>query len=205
MFAKHSNYNSANLTATLVTPREGYMKSYIHYNGPIDRHSIESMLKALQRPETPRTMLIDSNGGTFHFFSTLAPAIARQGITTVSGDVRSAAVLLFLLGHRRYALPDSTFFFHEVRAMTSFGAITVCNLEDAMEMEEYMEAEHRENLEQWRHQMRAAQGWFTDYVSQKINMSPGTITTLMRNNTTLDARDALRYGIVHEIMPYPQE
>jgi ATP-dependent protease ClpP protease subunit len=159
------------------------------------------MLRALRSSSPPEAVLVNSDGGHFEFFSTVAPSIERRGITMISGDVRSSAVALFLLGHRRLAYLDSTFFFHEVRAIVYGHHISVADLEHAVEAQEEMRAEGRGAYRDWLHDMKRAQQWLLDFMSQKSGVPASTFLNLMRSEATLTAHEARRYGIVHEILP----
>ena len=173
----------------------------IMFNKELRRSSVERLLATLRQANAPRNVFVSSPGGSFDFFSTLGPAIERQGIVTLAGDVRSAAVLLFLLGHVRKVIPESTFFFHEVRALVGpVGEITISNLEEVEEYENQMSGNERESYQEWRRSMKAAQSWFIHYVSRQSGISIPTFLSLMRSEATLSAREALRYGIAHRLI-----
>ncbi len=175
----------------------------ILFDREICHSTIEQLLTELRLVNAPRVVYISSPGGTFEHFRTLGPAIARQGITTVSGRVYSAAIILFLLGHRRLAFPDGTFFFHEVRTLVGpMGEITIADLEEVREYEQYMEAHEREKLQVWRNNMRAAQSWFIQFLSDNTGVSTSTFLDLVRSEATLTAKEALRYNIIEQIV-YP--
>lgn len=171
----------------------------VHFQQDISGSAIDDLLVKLKMANAPDGVYVDSPGGEFKFFATMAPAIERRGIITLAGDVRSAANILYILGHNRYATEDSTFFFHEVRALVSGQDITICDLELVLEFQEYMQAEHREEFEEWLRQMKMAQGWFQEFIAKRTDLRPGVFADLMRANATLDAREAMRHGIVHRI------
>lgn len=176
---------------------------FIRFEREIRKSTIEQLLAKLRLANAPRTVYISSPGGSFEFFATLGPAIAQQGITTLSGNVYSAAIILFLLGHKRVAFPDATFFFHEVRSLVgSMGEITIADLEEIHDYEMYMEGQSRELLQAWRNNMKAAQSWFLRFLSDTTRVSTSTFLDLMRNEATLSAREAMRYNIVHEVVPH---
>ncbi|MEK7570128.1 MAG: hypothetical protein AAB515_01640 [Patescibacteria group bacterium] len=177
------------------------MRFYL-FESQINEHKILDLLNALKQANGPQGVYVNSPGGTFEFFSQLGPAIERRGIVTLSGDVRSAAVILALLGNRRYALPDSTFFFHEVRTIVNESQqVTLYDLDEFLEYEHYMSGKMREGIQEWRRQMLVAQNWFLRYLSERTGVAIGTLLNLMRSEATLTAHDALRYGIIHEILP----
>ncbi len=173
-----------------------------NFDYEIDRTSINRLIRRLRTSEPPTHVLVDSPGGEFDFFSTLGPAIERRGITTLAGDVRSAAIILYLLGYNRQSFPDSTFFFHEVRAhVASGGQITLTDIEEFEELEVKMSGEPREKYEEWKRNLQFAQFWFVDFITRKTGVSSSVFLSLMRGEATLSARDAVHYGIAHEIVP----
>jgi len=167
----------------------------------IDRRKIEDLLKSLRHPNSPRCVYVNSPGGAFEFFSELGPAIERLGITTLSGNVRSAAVILFLLGHRRVADLSSTFFFHEVRTLVGDGGvITITDLESVREYDRQMSGKKREVYQEWLRRMELAQRWFVQFIQGRTGVPASTFLNLMRSEATISPHEALRYGIVHEIV-----
>lgn len=176
----------------------------IPFTGEISESRIVSLLEALQSERTHRRVLIDSPGGTFEFFSTLSPALVRTGFTAIASNVQSAAMILQLLGHQRLALPDATFFFHEVRTvLEERGEVTICDLDEFMDREK--EALKRfgqahAEIAEWRRRMSAAQNWMLSFIYERTGLSAGRFMDLMRAEATLTAREARQYGIVHEIV-----
>lgn len=175
---------------------------YIPFCTKISSHSIDYLMRKLQEPDAPRSVGIVSPGGEFSFFSTIGPKIERRGLTMIAGDVRSSAVILYLLGHHRLACPDATFFFHEVYAMISgIGALTIAEVEHIREQEELMKSrEDQETVERWYSQMRSAQNWYLRFMAEKTQLSTSVFLDLMRSNATLDAHEAKRLGIVTNII-----
>lgn len=175
---------------------------FVAFEGVITHPAVEDLLRHFGKANPPAGVYVNSPGGSFEFFSVLGPAIKRKDIATISGNVRSSAIILALLGAKRYALPDATFFFHEVRTLVTDGnAVTVCDLEEALEYEDWMSGHQRESLEEWRHRMQQAQAWFLDFLSRETGVSVPTFLNLMRHEETLTVREAIRYGIVHEVIP----
>lgn len=173
----------------------------LSFSGKISRRSVESLLVAMQAADSPQGVFVNSPGGAFEFFSVLGPPLERMGLTMVAGDVRSAATILYLLGRRRLALPDATFFFHEVRTLVGpVGEITITDIARVLEYRDRLAAEDREGIEEWLRRMRAAQSWFLEFLAVKTQVPSSTFLSLMREGATLTAREARRYGIVHEIV-----
>ncbi len=177
----------------------------INFYGEVNRPRVEQLLQALQQSPQSHVRLA-SPGGTFEFFSVLAPSLARAGYTVVAEDVRSAAIVLQLLAHRRLAVPSATFFFHEVRAIIGPGLeVTVCDVSEASdrarEAKDLITAEGRDQLEEWEHRMKMAQSWMLQFIQGRTGVPQAIFLNLMRAEAVLTAREAMRYGIVHEIVP----
>src|SRR5688572_9220964 len=129
---------------------------HIRFEEEIHQSSIEELLNKLRQVNAPRCVYVSSPGGTFEFFSSLGPAIDYHNIVTVADKVCSAAVILYLLGRTRQALPDSFFFFHEVRTLVGpSNEITIADLESVREYAEMMSEERQDVYRQWLKQMNA--------------------------------------------------
>lgn len=173
------------------------------FQGDVSRNRVVHVLEQLGNTPAPDGIFVNSKGGEFEFFSVLGPALQKRAIVTLAGNVESAAVMLFLLGHRRYALPDATFFFHEIYTVSDAGGmVTIADLNGYMEREREMGKKGSETHQEWLRGMRMAQSWFADFVGQRLNLRPAVILDLMRQEATLEARDAVRYGLVHRIIPH---
>lgn len=174
---------------------------HIVFDRKLSQFSVQALLEELGQANAPRHVYVDSPGGQFEFFSCLAPAIERRGIITLAGDVRSAAVILFLLGCDRKAFPDSVFFFHEVRALVDEGGeVTIADLEMVQEYDREMSGRRHEFYKEWLRKMRAAQNWFLYFLREKTGLPQATFLNLMRREVTLSAQEAVRYGIAHEVV-----
>jgi ATP-dependent protease ClpP protease subunit len=175
---------------------------YLCFEEKISEETVDGLLLSLQRPDAPQCVYVSSPGGRFDFFSSRAPSIERRGIITLAGDVYSAAIILFLLGRSRRAFPSATFFFHEVRTLINGHAVTICDVEMVRRyFEDEVMAEKREVIEEWLRRMRAAQGWFLSFMKEQTGIPTATLLNFMRSKATLSAREALHYGIIHEIVP----
>lgn len=172
------------------------------FMGEISEQRIERLLAELRSESCHTGLFVHSPGGTFDFFSRLGPAIARRGITTFAGNVESAAVLLYLLGHKRIAHPRSTFLFHEVRAFPSGlngGPVTITNLEAFEDYRKQMSREGRNFYDTWLSGMRDAQRWFARFMREHTDVDAGVFLELMHAETRLSAHEAMRCGIVHKV------
>ncbi len=180
------------------------MAECIAFSGQTSRKSVEDLLEGLQRTSGKRMVTIDSPGGSFEFFSVLGPALKRTGYISVGTSVRSAAIFLQLLGRQRLALPGSTFFFHDVRAVIGkHGEVTVFELDEFLQREKDMKKKHSaqtEVMQEWIRRMQVAQRWMLSFVQQETGLSPGVFADLMKSEVTLTAKEAVRYGVVHRIV-----
>lgn len=177
----------------------------ISFRGDISKAKIVRLLESLQSDHGRSLVVVDSPGGEFEFFSQLAPPLARAGFVSVGVRVASAAIVLQLLGAERLAVPDATFFFHEVRTIIgSNGEVSVYDLERALDIEREMKNRlklpEREFLEHWYSQMVSAQSWMFSFIAKQTGFPPGRFVNLMRNNVTLSAREAVQYGVVQRII-----
>lgn len=177
----------------------------IPFTGEISRVKVERLLVSLQAHYGKGCVLLDSPGGKFEFFSQLAPPLARAGFVSVGARVASAAIVLQLLGRERLALPDSTFFFHEVRTIIGEdGEVSVYDIERALDIEREMKERwgihQREFVEHWHRQLVDAQSWMLSFIAKQTGFSSGRFISLMRNNVTLSAHEAMQYGVVHRII-----
>ena len=177
---------------------------FILFDRFVSRRSVEGLLTELRMPGAPSGVFVDSPGGHFEFFSVLGPAIERKGITMLAGDVRSAAVILFLLGHDRQVVPDSSFFFHEVRTLVRGEEITIADLEAVEEYTEEMSGRPKEEYQEWVRQMNSAQDWFVEFISRKTGLSRSLFLNLMRSEATLSSGEAIHYGIANRAVSYPR-
>lgn len=177
----------------------------IPFTGEVSKGNVGQLLRSVNTHYGQGCVIVDSPGGEFEFFSLLAPPLARAGFVSIGVKVASAAILLQLLGRERLALPDSTFFFHEVRTIVGqYGEISLYDIERALDIEREMKerwgVHQRELVENLHRRLADAQSWMLSFIAEQTGLSSGTFINLMRNNVTLSAPEALRYGVVHRII-----
>ncbi len=175
------------------------MKRDIDFSGDITPDRVKDLLNNLRGHPVGRRVWISSAGGAFECFSIYGPPIQRIGFISIGAKVESAANILYLLGHNRLALSDSHFFFHEVRAVIRNRSITLTTVEDALDYEREISRRH-EGVEELLRQMRNAQDWYISFICQRAKITKAALTSLMRAEATLSAREAVRYGIAHRIV-----
>lgn len=167
------------------------------------QQSIQELIMRVRYTPTSRIVLIDSPGGEFEFFNTLAPALLRESITTLAGEATSAATILYLLGENRLAFPDATFHFTKIRAIADHDdVITILDQDFANDMAEMLEEEDPEGYAEELRNMQAAESWYLKFLSEHTGIDVQVFLNLMKDEVTLNAVDAMRYGFVHRIVPY---
>ncbi len=177
----------------------------INFDGEVTGPRVELLLEVLNHNYGTSCVLINSPGGTFEFFSRIAPPLARSGFVSVGLRVASAAVILQLLGRERLALPESTFFFHQVQTILGQrNEVTVCDLEYAEEIERELSRRWQlpqgDFIKRWHDQLLRGQAWMLRFISEQTGLPQALFVKLMRDNVTLSAREAVQYGIVHRVI-----
>lgn len=178
---------------------------FIRFFGEISREKVLDLLQDLRSDYGKGLVLINSPGGTFEFFSVLAPSLMRTGFISIGSEVESSALFLHLLGRERLAKEDSTFFFHEVRVFFGLiGEVSVYDLEQALEVERGMKRRWKRSereFAEWLHsQMVTAQSWALSFIAERTGFPAGRFANLMRSEVTLSAHEAVQYGIVHRVI-----
>lgn len=179
-----------------------YTNTAIIKESPLTAYDVAMTLRDLQE-RSLHNLLISSHGGEFEVVRMGLQYLAPRRITTIAeGRVGSAALGLFLCGERRLALPDSDFVFHEGRALhegrflmeTEVEAkIEIARLTGQNDVAQYFAA----GLAAFRLGNRLVAKLLHD----RTNMSYATVYRNMRGDgVTLTAREARRYGFIHEII-----
>jgi ATP-dependent protease ClpP protease subunit len=150
-----------------------------------------------------RSMLLNSGGGSIYSFVKLGSYIAERRIITVgSGSVDSLALNFFLCGETRVATPESTFFIHESFFHDNSGK-KISKGEAQMKA---LICEHQGNLNGYRTWNDAWKNLsffdleLADLISRKTFLSAGTVMELMRKGHMFDVDEAMRYGIIHDVV-----
>jgi ATP-dependent protease ClpP protease subunit len=149
-------------------------------------------------------LFIFSNGGHSVVAELGVQQLMPRRITTIGGhSVGSAALDIFLCGINRLAFSDSMFFFHEASYESDGRLIREFEAELAVEIEKltyrYQQSGHllrRLDL------LRRANELTGRILARQTKLSYGRVRELMRGDgCQMDAREALFYGLVHEIIP----
>ena len=176
------------------------MKHLLFFEGAVDNTSLENLLDSLSSSNSPRLVYVNSPGGKIDHLMPLVPAIEAKKIITAGDAVGSAAVILFLLGYPRYAFPESSFYFHKVSGgdgmIETWTDIEVQRILKSKELSEEVLLFFKE----WFRDIRNAQSWVIDFMSEKTGTSKEVFTKLMDNEITLSIREAIQFGLVHKVL-----
>lgn len=163
------------------------------FNGNLNRASANALrtkvAEALEQPDLDRlTIVLSSEGGStreglalYHFLRLLPHPVEVHA----AGHVGSAAVSVFLGGHRRTCAPVSRFFFHAFR--WSFG-------EGSQSLDQIEEASQRVV-----HDARLAR----EIAERHTKIPPETLDALYGQQarpTILELEQAVEWGLAEEIM-----
>lgn len=172
-------------------------KPILHFKADINEKTINQLIACLRSCNSPDTVVIDSPGGSFDFFSTRGPIIKRLGITTIANHVYSAATILFILGAERIVHRESEILLHEVRVITGNGQhVTVSDVDECEAMMLYMQkSKPPEMFKEWQRQMHNAQEWFVHFVADHTHCPVYMVRNLLRAETVLTGKEAYQYGL----------
>lgn len=143
--------------------------------GPESCNYITQYIQRLNRTEaddmTPITLHIMSNGGSLSTMFAMYYTIKNSKIpvhTINEGDCHSAAVLIFLAGHKRSINPGATFVLHEGSAhMAGSHRETKAAMEmynkDVEKMRSLIAKETDITLEELTSKFEVEQDWYVDY------------------------------------------
>ncbi|MFA5961587.1 MAG: hypothetical protein WC848_02820 [Parcubacteria group bacterium] len=149
-------------------------------------------------------LFVSSNGGQSIVAELGVQRLMPRKITTIGGySIRSAALDIFLCGANRLAFSDSVFFFHEASYESDGRLIRESEAELAVEIEKltykYQQSGHllrRLDL------LRRANELTGQILARQTKLSYGRVRELMLGDgCQMNAREALFYGLVHEIIP----
>lgn len=155
----------------------------------VNETSIKSLMAVIEQKlregVTRFILLISSPGGTvFHGLSAynFLKGIPAEVITHNFGSVDSVATLLYCAGSKRLSVPHARFLLHGASA--GFPEKTVLE-----------EKQLEERLKGLKIDMENIAG----VIAASTGKSESDITRDMRERTTLNPEEAVKYGLVHEI------
>lgn len=162
---------------------------FISFVQPVDSVTVNSILKicneAVRLGHETITLLISSQGGGMEVGFALYNQLIGLPVelTTYNiGSINSVANIIFLAGKKRLATPSATFLFHE----------TYWNLPGATQLRFQQVNEISESL-------KAEDDRVKNVILSHSKMEREYLNKLIGKGSTLDANEALKNGIVHEI------
>lgn len=173
---------------------EGKKEHWLSFSGQVDEASVASLCKGIsehsdKHPEETITLFIFSGGGSFRAamaFYEFVTRILKPDLQTVAlGEIGSAAILMYLAGGERGITKNSRIFLHELSkkyedgATLSTGDTEVLNRNTSASQKLYA---------------RILAECSTGRISQKA------VEELMRKNTTLSSKEAVKFGLAHKIL-----
>jgi ATP-dependent protease ClpP protease subunit len=161
---------------------------FIGFNAAVDRKAAEQLVlmcgEAVKNGFTEIHLLLSSIGGDLihtYYLCSVLDALPIKFITYNIGSVMSAANLLYLCGDERYAIPGSTFYFHQTHFPAPTGNVS----------EPFVRAHARSIV---REDQRSA-----TFVAAKIGSTPQDVRKWQRSELFMDTSTALARGIIHGI------
>lgn len=154
-----------------------------------------------------RSLLLSSEGGSISSFIRWSSHIAEKNILMIgSGPVASLAVTFFLCGKIRVATPDTTFFIHEARFIDGSGKKTAkgeAQMQALICKHENDPIGYQRWMSIW-HGLVHADRMEAGLIAQETSLSAGTVMELIRLGHEFNVDDALRYGIIHDVIDSQQ-
>lgn len=167
---------------------------WAYLSGRIDNEAVGSLTEDITKLHDsehshPICLFISSGGGDslvgFSFYEFMTSVLRPRLETVALGEVGSIAVLMYMAGDKRYITKNSTVYLHEFAL--SFLEKSAWSLSQTKAKVADMTVDQNH------------------YISIIVGRSGGKLTrkkllTLMRNNATLTAEQAVKLGLAHEIL-----
>jgi ATP-dependent protease ClpP protease subunit len=188
------------------------MMKFFNFAADVSRTSLGDLLARLRQSLGRKTVIIDSRGGEFESLPAMEEPLAQAEYTSVGWQVHSAAIVPYLLGKRKFALPRATFQLHlGLLEVGPFDAVSITEIEHLVAIER--EAARSKNqppranasLERLASKARATQEWMLSFVARHSGCDKTTLLNLMYDEVILSAHEARRYGLVDRIITDPEE
>lgn len=168
----------------------------------IEVSDVLNVLHAFQETNS-NSLLLSSGGGSVYSFVKLNQHFIERDMSVIGdGHVASLAAMFFFCGKFRVATPGSTFFIHEGRVMNGSGAAVT---KGEAQMQAFV-CEHENDIKGFRLWMHI---WQTlvhidrigaELISKQTSLSFGTAVELIRVGHEFTVDDALKYGIIHDVI-----
>ncbi|MHB1219152.1 MAG: ATP-dependent Clp protease proteolytic subunit [Alphaproteobacteria bacterium] len=180
----------ASITPTQEPLSARFREVYIGFNALIDRRSAEQLVaaanQAFEAGFREINLCISSGGGlldhAYYVFNFL-DALPVNIITHNTGNIASAANIIFMCGDKRFAVPFSTFFFHQTSYDPPAYRLTEPYLTSTVKAIQYDD-------------VRSA-----TIVADKSGNSVEEVKGWQKSETVLNTERALALGLIHEVRP----
>lgn len=161
----------------------------IRFFAPVDGNSIRVLLSVVDQKlkagvDRFRLLISSPGGSVFHGLSAynFLKGIPAEVVTHNFGSVDSIGIILYCAGTRRYTVLHSRFLMHGV--MTSF------NQAERLEEKQLEERLKGMQIDMWN---------IANVVAATTGASVEEVNQAMIDRTTLNAEEALSWGLAHEI------
>jgi ATP-dependent Clp protease protease subunit len=161
---------------------------FIGFNAAIDRKAAEQLAfmcgDAAKSRFTAVNLLLSSTGGILdhaYYLCSILDALPIKIVTYNIGSVNSAAILPFVCGDERYAIPASTFYFHQTHYPPPTDAVSAAFV-----------SSRAKSIA--REDERSA-----SFVAQKIGASSKDVKNWQRSELFMDTDTALARAVIHGV------
>jgi len=163
---------------------------YLGFNAAIDRKAAEAIMTSIKSSQQAGfdtiNLSITSVGGimdqTYYLFN-MIESLPLKMITWNVGNIQSAANILFLCGDERYAVPNSTFFFHQV-GFDGQGRFTAPYIQERLKALQYDD-------------LRSA-----TIVAHKSGKPLEEVRVWQNTELVMDTKAALDHGLIHDVREF---
>lgn len=164
----------------------------VYFSGVIDTHTAMELMVSITKlyaadPKSPITMFVASSGGSvsdaFAIYDYVMRVLKPNLETVALGEVNSMAIILFMMGKRRYVGKLAIMKFHNFELFKDTGTTA-------------------ESAEKTRSELSSREEEYVNLVASRSarQISESRIKSLMRKNSTIKFRQAIKLGLAHEIL-----
>jgi ATP-dependent protease ClpP protease subunit len=161
---------------------------YVGFNAGIDRKAAEQLVMTANNMRSQGfaevNLCISSVGGFLdqaYYAFNMIEALPVKLITWNTGNIQSAANILFLVGDERYATDGATFFFHQTAYDPPSGRITATYLAERLKAAQYDDA-------------RSA-----NIIAAKTGKSLQDVESWLNTEVVMDTVAAQAHGLIHGV------
>jgi ATP-dependent protease ClpP protease subunit len=170
------------------------LKRTVEWTGVVDQEmsdKVSSKIRSLMKkdPSGKINLLITSPGGptgvSMSFYDLMTKIIKPKLCTIGSGDVDSAAVIVFLAGKKRILTQNTTLLLHMAgRTFSTTKRFTATEINSMLQEDRLKDKQYAYVLAQ----------------SSGGKLSTSQALKLMEKGTVLEPKDALRLGLAHQVI-----